>query len=999
MLSPFLVLSPSHRCDAQLAIASARAGETGILHLGLPGEDWSLQQTALRMLANQAPTGSSWGVLLDTRSDLFRARRKELFGDISCPVIILAGIEQTAGLREAVKEARPFASRVLVEVYSLAGARAAQEAGCDGLLVKGHEAGGWVSGESTFLLLQRLHQSVTIPYWVQGGIGPDTAAAAFLSGAAGVALSEQVWLAAESPFEAAERRLWGQLDGSETVCVQEQGASFRSFNRKDAASDRRVPLGQEIAFARTLAEKFHNVAGILAAFRQQAQENIANGRTAKALAGEGPLAHALGTRYPIMQGPMTRVSDTSAFCDAVSASGGLPFLSLSLMTGPEVRTLMTATQARLGERPWGVGLLGFAPAELRQAQLEEVCAVRPTHAIIAGGRPSQARKLEEHGISTYLHVPSPGLLEAFLQDGARKFIFEGRECGGHVGPRSSFCLWQSALDVLRSAAVDRPEEVHIIFAGGIHDALSAAMVAALAAPLTARGMKIGVLMGTAYLFTREAVESGAIAAEYQRQALACQETVLLESGIGHSTRCAPTPFAEEYERVRRELLRSGKNSEEVRLELEKLNIGRLRIASKGLARSSDPRRAGSKGAMVAVTEEVQRSQGMYMIGQVAGLRKEVVTMADLHADVSKGHLTVLDALAAKALPWQQPRETKPVKTKEIAIVGMACMFAGAQDVRRYWENICKRIDAVREVPPERWRLEDFFSEDRQARDRVYSKWGGFLDKVFFDPVKWRIPPATLLHIEPIQLLALEVASQAMVDAGYDRRSYDREKAGVLFAVPSSHDVGMAYSFRTMIRHYLPKVEGLSAETRDEIYAGLEKQLPEWTEDSFPGFLGNVVAGRIARELDLHGPNFTVDAACAASLAALYTAVEQLRTGTSDLMLVGGADGTNNPFCYMSFAKTHALSPRGKSRSFDDSGDGIALGEGISCIVLKRLEDAERDGDRIYAVIKGIGASSDGKNRSLTAPSPPGQCRAVTRAYEDAGISPSSVTLIEAHGTG
>ena len=117
------------------------------------------------------------------------------------------------------------------------------------------------------------------------------------------------------------------------------------------------------------------------------------------------------------------------------------------------------------------------------------------------------------------------------------------------------------------------------------------------------------------------------------------------------------------------------------------------------------------------------------------------------------------------------------------------------------------------------------------------------------------------------------------------------------------------------------------------------------------------------------------------------------------MLVGGADGTNNPFGYMSFAKTQALSPRGRSRPFDDTGDGIALGEGIGCVVLKRLADAERDGDKIYAVVKGVGASSDGKNRSLTAPYPPGQARAVNRAYEDARVSPATVSLIEAHGTG
>ncbi len=337
--------------------------------------------------------------------------------------------------------------------------------------------------------------------------------------------------------------------------------------------------------------------------------------------------------------------------------------------------------------------------------------------------------------------------------------------------------------------------------------------------------------------------------------------------------------------------------------------------------------------------------------------------------------------------------------KDIAIVGMACLFPGAGNVRLYWQNICNRINAIREVPPERWRVEDFYSDDRLARDRVYSKWGGFLDSVLFNPVKWHIPPASLPQIEPMQLLALEVAWQAMADAGYDQRAFSRKRAGVLFAVSGSHELGTAYCFRTMMRHYLPKVEGLTPEVRERIYAGLEEQLPEWTEDSFPGILGNVTAGRIARELDLHGPNFTVDAACAGSLAALFTAVEQLRSGTADLMLVGGADGTNNPLGYMSFAKTHALSPRGQSRTFDESADGIALGEGIACVVLKRLPDAEQDGDHIYAVIKGVGNSSDGKNRSLTAPHPPGQMRAVSRAYEDARCSPASVTLIEAHGTG
>lgn len=336
---------------------------------------------------------------------------------------------------------------------------------------------------------------------------------------------------------------------------------------------------------------------------------------------------------------------------------------------------------------------------------------------------------------------------------------------------------------------------------------------------------------------------------------------------------------------------------------------------------------------------------------------------------------------------------------DIAIVGMACMFPKSPDLRRYWENIMRKLDCIEEVPSDRWQAEHFFDEDRFAKDKVYSKWGGFLSSIRFDPMKWKIPPASLLSIDPIQLLSLEVANRAFEDAGYHEREFPKERTGVIFACAGSHDVGSDYAFRTMLQHYLPRVTNLTPEMRANITEELNSTLPEWTEDSFPGFLMNVIAGRIANRFDLGGPNYVVDAACAASLAALHAAIAQLRLKTVDAMLVGAADGTNNPFCYMSFAKTHALSPRGRSRPFDNSADGIALGEGIGAIMLRRLSDAERDGDQIYAVIKGIGASSDGRNRSMTAPHPPGQMLAMERAYTDADVPAASVSLVEAHGTG
>ncbi len=355
---------------------------------------------------------------------------------------------------------------------------------------------------------------------------------------------------------------------------------------------------------------------MVAGLRREIADHVEAARRVEPLAPGGGVAATTGAAYPVVQGPMTRVSDRAAFAAAVAGGGGLPFLALALLRGEtEVRPLLTETAELLGDRPWGVGVLGFVPKDLRDEQLAVIRDVRPPLALIAGGRPSQAQGLEEVGIRTFLHVPAPGLLERFLKDGARRFVFEGFECGGHTGPRSSFALWESQLDVLGAwiAAGGDATELDVLFAGGIHDERSAAMVAALAGPLAAAGARIGVLMGTAYLFTEEAVAGGAIGEEFQAQALACERTALLESGPGHVTRCADTPFVGLFEDTRRRLVAEGADPQVRWAELEGLNLGRLRVASKGLRREGDD--------LVDVGRDEQRDEGMFMIGDVATLRQ------------------------------------------------------------------------------------------------------------------------------------------------------------------------------------------------------------------------------------------------------------------------------------------------------------------------------------------------------------------------------------------
>jgi acyl transferase domain-containing protein len=427
----------------------------------------------------------------------------------------------------------------------------------------------------------------------------------------------------------------------------------------------------------------------------------------------------------------------------------------------------------------------------------------------------------------------------------------------------------------------------------------------------------------------------------------------------------------------------GVEQQEVWAELERLNLGRLRLASKGLRREGD--------RLVAADERSQREDGMFMLGDVATMRSQPTTVAALHQQVSEGATSFLERRRREVGLGSAGEDAPAASPLDVAIVGMACMFPGAGDLARYWANVVDGVDAVTDVPAERWDPGVYFDPDAYANGssgRVPSRWGGFLPDVPFDALAYGIPPASLAGIEPVQLLALEASARALADAGYDRRPFDRARTSVIFGAEPAHDLANAYSFRALYPSYLGPLP-----------PALDEQLPRLTEDSFAGVLANVIAGRVANRLDLGGANYTVDAACASSLAAVELACKELRSGTSEMVLVGGADVHNGINDYLLFGSVQALSPNGRCRTFDSSADGMTLGEGVACLVLKRLADAEADGDRIYAVIRGVGASSDGRSLGLTAPRPEGQRLALERAYRMAGISPAEVGLVEAHGTG
>jgi acyl transferase domain-containing protein/acyl carrier protein len=339
----------------------------------------------------------------------------------------------------------------------------------------------------------------------------------------------------------------------------------------------------------------------------------------------------------------------------------------------------------------------------------------------------------------------------------------------------------------------------------------------------------------------------------------------------------------------------------------------------------------------------------------------------------------------------------------VAIVGIGCTFPGAKDLGQFWANVRDGVDAIRDVPATHWNVEDYYDPDPAAPDRTYGRRGGFLAPVDFEPMAAGIAPHDLEATDTTQLLALHVATRALEDAGYGSagRPVPAERASVVLGVTGTLPLVIplgARLGRPIWRRALAQA-GVDPATADDVVERIADAYVPWQESSFPGLLGNVVAGRIANRLDLHGTNCVVDAACASSLSAIHLAVLELESGRSDLVLTGGVDTFNDPFMFMCFSKTPALSPTGDARPFAAGADGTILGEGVGMLVLKRLADAERDGDRIHAVIRGMGSSSDGKGRAVYAPDAAGQARALRTAYRIAGVRPDTIELVEAHGTG
>lgn len=352
---------------------------------------------------------------------------------------------------------------------------------------------------------------------------------------------------------------------------------------------------------------------------------------------------------------------------------------------------------------------------------------------------------------------------------------------------------------------------------------------------------------------------------------------------------------------------------------------------------------------------------------------------------------------------QDKREQGEIK--DIAIIGMSLRIPGAKNLQEYWDLLEKGKCKIQEVPANRWDKEKHYSPNRESLHTTYTNHGGFIDQPYdFDPLFFGMSPKEAEVTDPQQRIFLEIAWEALQQAGYGGK-HRPNKIGVFVGTEQNtymeHFIG--YRSYKLIRETFERDEVLKNLEENERLAILNRiaevlEPGELVADAIAGNGLNEVAARVSHCLNLTGPSMIVNSACSSSLVALHHACESIRQGQAEMAIAGGVNLNLTPTPFVSLCRVTALSPTGVCYPFDKRANGMVLSEGAGAVVLKPLEKAVEDGDYVYAVIKGSAINNDGHSQGITAPRPQGQAEVIRKAYQNAGVSPETISYVETHGT-
>ncbi len=913
------------------------------------------------------------------------------------------------------------------------------------LILKGNEAGGRVSSYSSFILMQWYLQNNTRPVFIHGGVGRNTASGMFAAGVSGVVLGSQLWLADESPVTDNFKTLLGNLDESDSIEVttspdfvirvfaklgtkiarqlkekailwsdkenaqelvyQELEKELTALDDHEASAIQSLFfLGQDALFAKSFKKISSSIKEMIPTFFKEIGEQLQCVDKFDPVVPNSPLAKEHGTSLPLIQGPMANISDNADFAAQVLKAGALPFMAVGSL--PDFLADPMLQKGAEQVKNFGAGLVGieaFNPAIAKH--MDMVKKYKVPFALFAGGIPSQIIELEKAGTKTYMHTPSVSMLKNAMESGCTRFIFEGKEAGGHVGSLSSLVLWDAAITRLLEDTRTDLTGISLIFAGGISTCFASWFISGMAATLAARGAKIGLQVGSAYLFTKEIIDTGAMKKRYQEILCKRDDTVVIGTSVGLASRTAPTEFARMTVELEKEMIKQGKSLTERKRAFEKNNIGSLLIGAKGYL--PDFKRPGEE-FYTRFDDTAQEEKGNFLVGDSLAYFQKTLTIPEVHGR----YFNAKEILYRNLGKLEVFSSQKNRLNDEIAIVGMGCILPGAGNPEVLWDNIMGKRYAIKEMPDERIRKDLYYDADKTAEDKSYTMLAGLVEDYRFDQERFGYDDDKTAKLSRSQKILLEAAYQAVEDAGYLNEDLsfackDPQRTAVIIATCLGNELGnelqLKYHFPEVVSmlRKLPEFAALTEQEKTDLVEhlriGMEGNNPGY--DPVHGILLNIEASRVAKHLGIRGPNYIVDAACASSFTALDAAVGELLSGDRDQVIVGGVNTHLAPESFIGFCKMGALSAEG-SFPFDKRANGFILGEGAAVFVLKRMKDALRDGDTIQAVIKGIGSSSDGRGKSIAAPNINGQLLALKRCFENMAprITPEDVSFVEAHGT-
>ncbi|WP_338667717.1 SDR family NAD(P)-dependent oxidoreductase [Pseudodesulfovibrio methanolicus] len=935
-------------------------------------------------------------------------------------------------VQETLSSLQKFSAMAIVPVTgNHAFAKTWLEANPEGsIALKGVESSGLVSADSIQVLYSAVGKEAGgASIYVWGGLGTSEAAAAFIgSGAAGVVFESVHWLNSVMGLtDVGKDKIRKLRYDSTTVVGTSTGMPWRFFDKGNSKAVRQltktvdclgdkkpeeagrqlalevmgqaveplssdfsaaelIPLGPEAAFASSFEKKYGSSMSAFTKFAADIRSLLESSPQRLKRFDASPAAASLGVNYPIIQGGMTWITDNFAFAREVERAGALPTITLGMRNTRNLEQDFGAIHEEMGDRPYAINALLLDENPFRDEQLAWIEKIRPPFVTIAAGDPAFVKQFAKLDIRVIYLAATVDLLKLAVKAGADFVVLEGNEAGGHVGENSTLSLAQAA-SVLRQEMPDFFAKTKIIIAGGIYDRKTAYRAAMLGAD--------GVQMGTAYLATREIIETGALRQQYQKLIVEAKPggTVLSGESIGLRVRSLKTPKLNDICTMERDLVAKSVEESERRMALEKVSVGTLFVAARGINREDG----------TPLSDEYCLREGQFMSGAVSGNISSSMTLDDLHSKVASGPMLI------HGLPKSEMATATGAGSghERIAITGMAAVNSLGNNYQDIFEASVNLKSGVSTIPAKRWDHSKHMKPGARMPN-VYTNVGAFID-IEITRKDINVSPQDFRTMAESTRLTLLLAKQALEESGLLNSDIEKSRIAV---ITSQNSAETASTFKDQLIHVyaeeivdnLAKSIPMTAEQRTAAINDMRDIGTRPDDTTLIGRLNCTAAGYICNQYALNGPSYSVGAACASSLIALHCALMLLRQGIIDAAVIGGGEEILTPGHYYEFCAIGSLAgmsgvkrtPAECSRPFDKNRDGFVLGEGGSMVVIERESVARARGAKSHAYITGIGACTnhEGIVESISA----SQQIALNASFADVPYGPDEVDLIECHGT-